>query len=171
MGKIIKEEDKEQKNLNINSKKMLQNLEAKLKNFGYKFTGPRRKILEILAGKNDLFDTDSIYLTVKKKDPSIGIATVYRTLELLTRLNLICKINIGLEKSMYMLSENCTKQTSVYMICEKCKTVITNNDCLKNAIKIRLKENAEQNILDNCNLKIDKFQIVFSGLCEKCIKT
>ena len=62
------------------------------------------------------------------------------------------------------------RDTSVYMICNNCKRVITNNECLNRAIKIRLREDAEKNILKNCNLRIDKFQIVFTGLCDQCEK-
>ncbi|MBM3707329.1 MAG: transcriptional repressor [Actinobacteria bacterium] len=145
-------------------------LEKKLKDLGYKFTGQRKLILEALSSELKLFDAESVFMEARKADPSIGIATVYRTLELLSRLNLICKISVGMDKSMYMLSYDCRKETSVYMICDNCKRVITNNTCLKSAVKIRLKEDAEDNILKNCNLKIDKFQVVFTGLCDKCIK-
>jgi len=152
----------------ILNNKILAAQEEKLTRLGYKFTGQRRKILEELSSEHKLFDAESIFIKAKKSDPSIGIATVYRTLELLSRLNLICKVDIGTEKSMYMLADDCEKETSVYMVCDNCKQVITNNDCLKNALKIRLREDAEQNILKNCNLQIDKFQIVFKGLCDKC---
>lgn len=140
----------------------------KLTSLGYKITGPRKIILEILERQNELIDADSIFLKVRKKDPKIGIATVYRTLELLSRLKIICRISAGVEKSLYMISEDCRRQASVYMVCERCKSVITDNECLKDAIKIRLKENAEKNILKNCNIKIDNFQVVFTGLCDKC---
>jgi len=163
MGEVLKENPESYDGL-------LLILEKKLKDLGYKFTGQRKLILEALSSKLELFDAESVFMKVRKADISIGIATIYRTLELLSRLNLICKINIGMDKSMYMLSEDCRKETSVYMVCDNCKRVITNNECLKNAVKIRLKENAEDNILKNCSLKIDKFQIVFTGLCDQCIK-
>jgi len=163
MGEVLKENPESYDGL-------LLILEKKLKYLGYKFTGQRKLILEALSSKLELFDAESVFMKVRKADISIGIATIYRTLELLSRLNLICKINIGMDKSMYMLSEDCRKETSVYMVCDNCKRVITNNECLKNAVKIRLKENAEDNILKNCSLKIDKFQIVFTGLCDQCIK-
>jgi Fur family ferric uptake transcriptional regulator len=163
MAKVLKEETGHPESI-------LSILEKKLTGLGYKFTGQRKTILKALANKRELFDTDNIYLLIKKDDPAIGIATVYRTLELLTRLKLICKISVGIDKSMYMLADDCIKQTSVYLICEKCRSIITNNDCLKSAIKIRLREDAEKNILDNCNLKIGNFQVVFTGLCNKCLE-
>ncbi len=153
-----------------NGNELLLILEKKLKKLGYKFTGQRKIILEVLSSEQKLFDADSIFMEVKKIDPTVGIATIYRTLDILSKLNLICKIRVGLDKSMYMLSEDCRKELSVYMICDNCKKIITNNECLNNAVKIRLKEDAEYNILKNCNLKINKFQVVFTGLCNDCIK-
>jgi len=166
MGKVLKDDLNNQNS----TSELLIILEKKLKKLGYKFTGQRRLILEILSSEPKLFDAESIFMEVKKIDPTIGIATIYRTLDVLSKLNLICKITVGLDKSMYMLSEDCRKELSVYMICDSCKKIITNNECLNSAIKIRLKEDAESSILKNCNLKIDKFQVVFSGLCDDCIK-
>ena len=163
MGKIIKEDF-------ADSSEKLTTLENKLTNLGYRFTGQRKIVLQALGSDYKLFDADNIFMEVKKIDPSVGISTVYRTLELLSRLKLICRISVGIDKSMYMLSDNCRKDTSVYMICDNCKKVITNNECLNSAIIIRLREGAEKNIFKNCKLRIDKFQIVFSGLCEDCSK-
>ena len=161
MGKVTKE-------IYLSNTEILEKLQKKLVKLGYKFTGQRKILLEALISEHKLFDAESIFIKAKEKDPSIGIATVYRTMELLSRLKLICKVNIGTEKSMYMLTDDCQKETSVYMVCDRCKKIITNNDCLKNALKIRLREDAEKNILENCNIKIDSFQVVFKGLCDEC---
>ncbi len=143
-------------------------IEDKLKKFGHKSSSPRKIILDILKSKQKLMDADDVYSEVKKINPKIGIATIYRNLELLTKLNLICKINAGIGKSMYILSNDCRKDTSIYMICDNCRRVITNNKCLSSSIKIRLRDNAEKDILRNCKLKINNFQIVFTGLCNEC---
>jgi Fur family transcriptional regulator, ferric uptake regulator len=142
--------------------------EERLKELGYKSTKPRKVIIDILSKKPKLYKADELFLMAKKHYPDIGIATLYRTLELLTRLNLICKISFGSDKSYYMLSRNCKKETAVYMICENCGDVIINSECLQNAIKIRMTDDAEKRIFDNCRLKIDKYQVFFSGICDKC---
>ncbi|MBM3705124.1 MAG: transcriptional repressor [Actinobacteria bacterium] len=144
-------------------------IQDSLKNFGHKLTGPRKIILEILMDKQCLLDADEIYMEVKKVSPKVGIATIYRSLELLTKLKLICKVSAGVGKSLFMLSEDCRKDTSIYMICNNCKRIVTNSKCLNNSIKIRLKEDAEKNIFRNCKLRIDNFQIVFTGLCDRCV--
>jgi Fur family ferric uptake transcriptional regulator len=107
-------------------------------------------------------------MEIKNVDPTIGVATVYRTLELLTRLKIVCRIILGSGRSYYMLSQECAKETFIYMICDNCKKIITNNQCLKSAVKVRLKENAEETILKNCKLQVDNYQILFTGLCDDC---
>jgi Fur family transcriptional regulator, ferric uptake regulator len=107
-------------------------------------------------------------MQVKDVDPTIGVATVYRTLELLTRLKIVCRIILGSGRSYYMLSRECARETFTYMICDNCKKIITNNQCLKSAVKVRLRENAEETILKNCKLKVDNYQILFTGLCDEC---
>lgn len=143
--------------------------ETKLKALGYRLSDPRRIILSKLSEIHDEYlSADDIYITVKKENPGIGIATVYRTLELLTRLNLISKISLGSYRSFYMLSENSRKEATNYLICNKCGRIVTNNKCLDSNIRIRLKEDAEKNIFKNCKIKIDNYQIFFTGLCDRC---
>ena len=121
MGKIIKKDF-------ADSGEKLTTLENKLTNLGYRFTGQRKIVLQALGNENRLFDADTIFMEVKKIDPSVGVSTVYRTLELLSRLKLVCRISVGTDKSMYILSDDCRKDTSVYMVCDNCKKVITNNN-------------------------------------------
>ncbi len=156
-------------NKKINKKKNIEYWENRLKGLGYKITEPRRAIISIFGNESKLYKADEIYLIVKKDYPDIGISTIYRTLELLTRLKLICKFNLGSERSYYLLSKDCYKDTAIYMICDNCGRVIIDNDCLNNAVKIRLIDNAEKHIFKNCMLKVSKFQIIFSGLCDKCV--
>jgi Fur family ferric uptake transcriptional regulator len=157
--------DEKEAQLGFKSKNVIW--EDRLSDLGYKVTGPRKLILKLMEKQPSLVDAYQLFLEVRKKDPKIGIATVYRTLELLTRLKIVHRVSVGMDKSLYMLAGG-SKHASVYMVCEKCKSVIIDNECLKDAIKIRLKEGAEKNILKNCNIKIDNFQIAFTGLCDKC---
>jgi len=142
--------------------------EHNLKQKGSSYSRPREMILKVLVTHPKLLSADDIYMLLKTEDPSIGIATVYRTLELLFRLELICRVNMGTEKSMYMLSPNCREELSSFLVCERCGRVVLNNPCLKSAIKVRMKDDAQDNIYKNCKLKINNFQVFFTGLCDRC---
>ena len=139
-----------------------------LKKYGYKLTDPRDTIIDYLSKESGVKSAEDVYLELKRINPQIGIATIYRTLDLLSNLGLIHRISFGSNKSLYVFSKNSSKYSSIYMVCENCGKVIVNNKCLNNAIKIRLIDDAENNIFNNCKLKINNFQIFFSGLCDKC---
>ena len=66
-------------------------LEQKCIESGLKMTEPRRAVLSVLAHAHDHPSVEDVYERAKKKDPSISIATVYRTLSLLDELGLVYK--------------------------------------------------------------------------------
>lgn len=72
---------------------MMEDLEQKLatlcKEKGMRLTGPRRTILRVLAGSPDHPDAEELHRRVIAVEPGINIATVYRTMNVLTDLGLI----------------------------------------------------------------------------------
>jgi Fur family ferric uptake transcriptional regulator len=60
----------------------------KLKRNGIRVTKQRHTILEAILG-SDYTDCKDIYYIVMKEDPSIGVATVYRTIRMLEDLNIM----------------------------------------------------------------------------------
>lgn len=66
-----------------------EDLEAKCAKAGVKMTGQRRTILQVLAGAEDHPSVESVFDRAKVLDPSISMATVYRTLNLLDEMNLV----------------------------------------------------------------------------------
>lgn len=66
-------------------------LEQKCADAGLKMTGQRRVILKTLESSGDHPSVDSVFARSKAVDPSISIATVYRTLSLLEEMDIIAK--------------------------------------------------------------------------------
>lgn len=60
----------------------------KLRKNGIRLTKQRHTILEAILG-SEYADCKDIYCTVMKEDPSIGVATVYRTIRMLEDLNIM----------------------------------------------------------------------------------
>ena len=66
-----------------------------LKENGLKVTTQRITILEVLQNRPGKHMTaEEIYDCVKEQYPDIGLATVYRTIQLLSELHLIDKLNL-----------------------------------------------------------------------------
>lgn len=55
---------------------------------GYRLTGPRRHLLDVMEGLGDHFVADSVVNAA----PEVGRATVFRTIRLLQDLGLICQV-------------------------------------------------------------------------------
>ncbi len=66
----------------------------KLSARGYKITPQRRIILEILSNSDRHLTAEEIGQEVRKTEPSISLATVYRNLNLLADLQIVSRLNI-----------------------------------------------------------------------------
>ena len=60
-----------------------------------KFTTQRALIFDVFWGVNDHVSPEELYGLVKAKDPSIGQATVYRTLKLLSDSKIAREVDFG----------------------------------------------------------------------------
>jgi Fur family ferric uptake transcriptional regulator len=87
-----------------------------LKQKGLKVTNQRVRVLEVLSNSPDKHLTaEEIYELIKVDYPEIGLATVYRTIQLLLELNLIDRINLDdgfVRYEIGNMDENSTKPSS-----------------------------------------------------------
>ena len=90
---------------------------------------------------------------------SLPLVTIYRTLEILTELALICKLHAGGVCRSYTLS---TPQHHHHLICSNCGIVIdfTGHDLSE----------LEQNLSKESGFRIDGHLFEFFGLCQVCQK-
>jgi Fur family transcriptional regulator, ferric uptake regulator len=128
---------------------------------GYKFTSQRRIILEELFKSNIHFTAHEIYNKIKKKN--VGLATIYRTMNLFARIGIVKEINVdGI--SYYELKMYSKKPLHVHFQCVKCNDII---DVENNSIEFQyLKLNKE--IEKSDNVEIFDANIMLIGLCYKC---
>ena len=64
-----------------------------------KVTRQRRTVLQIFLDCKDHVSAEELYRAVCKQDPKIGLATVYRTLSLLTKSGLASELDLVTAKS------------------------------------------------------------------------
>ena len=79
-------------------------IEEKCKLKGIKLTSHRLLIAHIICTNNHP-DAEEIYLKANKKDSRISLATVYRSLFLFEKHNIICKLEIGDGKARYEMKD------------------------------------------------------------------
>jgi Fur family ferric uptake transcriptional regulator len=141
----------------------IEKFKEKLKDKGYKLTTQRRVILDVIMENRDKhLSSEEIYDLVRLKYPEIGLATVYRTLQLFEELGIVYKLNFDDGRNRYELYHNENHQHH-HLICLKCGAVIE--------MEGDLLENLEEAIEKTKDFEIIDHNVKFFGYCSKCRKS
>lgn len=139
---------------------MLEKLQLKLKQNGYKLTPQRKAILNVLIKfKCNLISVEKILKEVNTFYDKMNLSTIYRNLEILEKINLVHRIvnNDGL--SLYKL--NVLDKHHHHLICKKCGKTDTLNFC---PIDYFEKESEKK------SFKITEHKLELYGYCKDCVK-
>ncbi len=135
-----------------------------LKDRGLKVTRQRLMVLEAIASRPDEHLTaEEIFALVKVDSPDIGLATVYRTIQLLNELHLIDRINFDdgfVRYEMGTVSDCEQKHHHHHLICMKCGKVISFRDDLL--------EELEERITATTGFFIVDHEVKLYGFCKEC---
>ena len=66
-----------------------------LKKQGYRLTPQRLMVVSAIENSEDHISADEVYSQVVTRYPNVNISTVYRTLDLLKRLDLVTETDLG----------------------------------------------------------------------------
>jgi len=134
----------------------------KLKKKGYKCTPQRKAILEVVSesiGKH--LSSEEIYDLVKIKNPEIGLATVYRTVQLLVELDILSKLNLDDGFVRYEMNDHDGgEHHHHHLICSQCGHI--------DEVKEDLLESIEKQIEMKYEFQIRDHKLKFFGLCKSC---
>lgn len=133
---------------------------------GLKWTQTRQAIIDLLSSKKGHLSADEIFLEVKKLYPGIGLATVYRTLELLTELGILRKFDFKDGRARYEFTAGKETVEHYHLICRICGKIIDYEIDLDSEPD-PLKELKDM-LVRKYNFLIERSDIQFFGLCEKC---
>lgn len=137
----------------------------RLKNKGFRLTLPRQVVLNIFNQNPQHLSAEEVFSLVHRNYPDIGLASIYRTLNLLTQMGLILKFNFGDGRSYYELASK-SKKEYFHLVCIQCGKIIDYNNPTEEEIKsIKI---MEKELADKYNFKVKSYQIYFYGVCEKC---
>jgi len=131
-----------------------------LRQRGYKVTQQRRAVLNTIARSHDHLTPTAIYERVQQEQPDIGLVTIYRTLDILTELGLICEVHVGGNCRSYLISR--PSEHHHHLICSDCGGVTNFIDCGLNELERRLSAETD--------FEIEAHLLEFSGHCPKCRK-
>lgn len=141
----------------------LSSLRQKFKERDYKLTPQRQIILQVFIDNRDKhLSAEDVHNIVRQQSNDIGLATVYRTLELLSELDILQKMDFGDGRSRYEINETDTPHHHHHLICLSCGKVIEFEDDLL--------EDLENVIAKSSNFTIIDHQVKFYGYCQECRK-
>ena len=133
-------------------------IESILRQRGFKITPQRRAILNAISLSHEHLTPAAIHEKVRQKHPSLGLVTIYRTLEILTKLGLICEVHSGDRCPSYLIRR--PAEHHHHLICSDCGTVIDFTDCNLGEL--------EQRLAKESGFKINSHLLEFLGQCRKC---
>ena len=137
-----------------------------LKEKGLKVTNQRLLVLEVLADHRDTHMTaEDIYDLVKEDYPEIGLATIYRTLQLLLNMQFVDRINLDDGCIRYEIGDQLSgesKHHHHHLICKTCGKVLPFRHDLLDDLERQIEEETGFHVLDH--------ELKFYGQCKECLR-
>lgn len=126
---------------------------------GYRLTGPRRVIVDTVVAFNQAFSAEDIVREVERIDKSVGRATIFRTLDVLTRLGVLDRLHgpDGCHSYVPGMGKGAHYH---HLVCSSCGTVVPFEGC-----------NVEGMLADlqrSTRFEISNHMLEVFGLCENC---
>lgn len=138
--------------------KYIDDIHRQLKAKDYKMTPQRKIIIDFfLKNPEEHLSAEDVFLEIKKINPELGLATVYRTLELLADLEILKKMNFDDGKFRYEFSN---EEDHYHLICLKCDKVIE--------FEHEVLEGLTNAIAQKHDFKVVDHQLKFYGYCKDC---
>jgi len=139
----------------------MADIKQKFQEKQYKLTPQRQIILQVFVEHQDEhLSAEDVHVFVRQHSSEIGLATVYRTLELFSELEVLQKMDFGDGRSRYEINETSTPHHHHHLICLGCGQVKEFEDDLL--------ETLETTIARKSNFTIVDHQVKFYGYCQDC---
>ena len=141
----------------MNKEKAHDEFKIFLKSGKHRITPERFEVLDYAIGSGNHFTADDLYLEMKNGNSNVSRATVYNSLELLVKCEMLAKRNFGDNKTFYESSYNI--QNHGHLICKVCGDIIEfNHPKLSNIV---------DDIVAKNDFTRDSFQFNIFGKCKK----
>lgn len=143
--------------MSLDSETRNTTLARRLRRHGYRLTQPRLAVVEALEAGPHHMSPSEIHDRAKEIYPSVGLTTVYRTLDLLTEL--------GVLRTTYMGDANqrfhCTTDGHHdHLVCRNCGSVVEVQECYLDTVVDTIEQAT--------GFQIDGHFLELYGKCVEC---
>lgn len=138
---------------------LVSRVRGKFAEHGYKWTGQRREIVEVLDGcQSRHLGAEELHGMLQAQGRKIGLATVYRTLELMVNVGLLHKLQFGDNRSRFEVADE--DHHHHHLVCNRCDKVFE--------VSVDLLEELEHKIEEDYDFSILGHHLKFYGICSAC---
>jgi len=130
---------------------------AALDDAGYRLTGPRREVAELIAAREGHFTAADLILDAKARRLAIGRATIFRALDLLTELRLLERLDLPEGEHAYV---TCEPSHHHHIVCSSCGRAREVED---HGLREALDE-----IERHTGYAVDSHRLELYGRCPRC---
>jgi Fur family ferric uptake transcriptional regulator len=131
-----------------------QQATRRLDEAGHRSGAARAKVVELLAGEKCAVTA----LEMDRRLPSVGRASVYRTLERLEQLHLVQRVEVGGDAAGYERLD--PEEHHHHLICERCNRLVPFAD--------RPLERAIEAVAHQVDFEVAAHDVVLRGRCPDC---
>lgn len=151
----------------MKQEKVQKLLKERLQEKGLKVTKQRQLVFDsLMKNKGRHMTAEEIFGQISKEYPQIGLATIYRTLQLFLELRLVDRINLDDGCVRYEIGhvfKDGAKHNHHHLICTGCGKI--------QAVEDEFLDNLEQHIEAETGFKIENHEVKFYGRCKECRDT
>ena len=141
----------------VKSGKRMELFHSRLRERGLKSTAPRDDIARVFFDLGRHISAEELYAEVKKINPHVGYATIYRTLKLLKECGLLSERHFDEGQARYEVAGG---QHHDHFICEHCGKIIEFED---DAI-----ERMQRDVASKLGVTLHRHKMELYGLCADC---
>ena len=132
---------------------------AELAREGLRSGGARATVLKALAAQDCCASAQEIHDQIRREGHSIGIASVYRTLELLHGKGLVTRVDTG-DGIARFEPAHADGAHHHHLVCDRCGSVEAFHD--------EALETTIHTVADRVDFRVDAHDVVLRGACRAC---
>jgi len=134
-----------------------ERIARQLSHEGYRLTRPRRAVIQVLLAEESYLSPAEIQERARTHYPSVGLVTVYRTLNLLSQLGFVRRIHTGAGCHGYAAAQNGHRH---HLVCRSCGAVVEFEGCDLSSFEARISQET--------GFAIEDHILELSGVCATC---
>ena len=137
--------------------RLVEGMAQALREAGYRLTQPRLAVLRVLQENNGYLSPAEIHEHGRALYPSLGLVTVYRTLEMLDKLGLARRVHGRGNCHSYARANSASGH---YLVCHRCSQVIE--------FPCEEMEGAIEAVRQQSGFTVEEHLLELVGLCPAC---